>query len=182
MFLLLLIATPSYVAYTLATNPSCTDTFQALNVMDAFLFIVILSLIIVESLADNQQYIFQTEKYRQINAGEELHGKYKDGFCQSGLFAIVRKPNYAAEQSIWITYYLFSVSAASGKILFNWSMTGWVLLVVLFQGSGWLTEMLTIKKYPKYTEYQKRVPLYVPYALHVISLCKSKAKTNKKIE
>ena len=117
-----------------------------------------LACIVIEGIADNQQYAFQTEKYRQRNAGEPLTGDYADGFNQSGLFAIVRKPNYAAEQGIWISFYVFSVSA----IGVNWSGIGWILLVLLFQGSGWFTESLTIPKYPKYTEYQQRVPLYLP--------------------
>ncbi len=135
-FLLLLITTPSFVAYTMATNQSCVDEEGGapLKILDYFAIALVLFFIVVESIADNQQYAFQTEKYRQINAGLELQGEYKDGFCQSGLFSVVRKPNYAAEQAIWISFYLFSVSA-SGRI-FNWSMTGWVLLVLLFQGSG----------------------------------------------
>lgn len=159
--LLLLIATPSFVAYTMATSPLCVqDAAPPLNTMDYVAAALVLFFIAVESIADNQQYTFQTEKYRQINAGLELHGEYKDGFCQSGLFSVVRKPNYGAEQAIWISFYLFSVSA-SGKF-FNWTMVGWVLLVLLFQGSGALTEKLTIMKYTEYAKYQKAVPLYVP--------------------
>lgn len=159
--LLLLIVTPSFVAYTMATDPSCVGSAAPLNLMDWGVAGLIVMFIVIESFADNQQYKFQTEKYRQINAGVKLEGEYKDGFCQSGLFAIVRKPNYAAEQSIWIAYYFFSVSATGGTLM-NWSMVGWVLLVLLFQGSGALTEKLSIMKHPTYTLYQKRVPLYVP--------------------
>ena len=75
-------------------------------------------------------HIHQCENNRQINAGLELHGDYKDGFCQSELFSVVRKPNYGAEQAIWISFYFFSVSAF-GKF-FNWTMVSWVLLVLLF--------------------------------------------------
>ena len=137
--LLLLIASPSFVAYTVATEPACaTTTFVPLNVMDYIIACLVLFFIGVETVADNQQYAFQTEKYRRMDAGvpplEE--GEYKDGFCQSGLFAILRKPNYAVEQCVWISFYLFSISATGGRILLNWSMIGWVLLVLLFQGSG----------------------------------------------
>lgn len=176
-FLLLLIATPSFVAYTVATDPACATTFEPLNAMDFMVAAVILFFIGVETLADNQQYTFQTEKYRQIDAGIQLKGEYKDGFCQSGLFAILRKPNYIAEQCIWISFYLFSVSATGGRILLNWSMIGWVLLVLLFQGSGELTEKLSIKKYPSYKDYQKKVPLYVPNIFHK-KIEGEKTKTN----
>jgi len=161
-FLLLSIASPSFVAYTMATNPSCVgvEGETPLNWMDCVAATLVVLLVVIESIADNQQNQFQTEKYRRINAGMELEGEYKDGFCQSGLFSIVRKPNYAAEQAIWISFYIFSISA-SGEI-FNWSSIGWILLVLLFQGSGALTEKLTLMKYKEYLEYQKRVPLYVP--------------------
>ena len=135
-FLLLWIATPSFVAYTMATNANCVDSYVPLNIVDIIIAAVILALIVIETIADNQQYAFQTEKYRRIGAGITLDGEYKDGFCQSGLFSILRKPNYAAEQSIWICFYLFSVSATGGTKWFNWTIFGWILLVLLFQGSG----------------------------------------------
>ena len=84
---------------------------------------------------------------------------------QSGLFGIVRKPAYAGEQMIWISFYLFSVAAGhehQKERYINWSIGGCILLCLLFQGSGWLTEQISISKYPEYRSYQKRVPLYVP--------------------
>jgi steroid 5-alpha reductase family enzyme len=165
-FLLMLIVAPSYVASTMAKDPSCNAAPLNIFGLDGLATVLMMTFIVIESIADNQQHKFQTEKYRQINAGVNREGDYADGFCQSGLFAIVRKPNYAAEQCIWISFYLFSVAAtatATGGQIFNWSFIGAFLLVTLFQGSGWFTEKLTLIKYPvKYAMYQKRVPLYVP--------------------
>jgi len=159
--LLLLIAAPSFVVYTLSTSPHCEAA--PLNWIDAVATILMLTLVVIETVADNQQYAFQTEKYRRKNAGEKLTGHYKDGFCQSGLFSIVRKPNYAAEQSIWICFYLFSIAASKYGAWLNWSIIGCNLLVSLFGMSGRFTETITVEKYPKYkSEYMKRVPLYVP--------------------
>lgn len=155
MFILLMIASPSYVAYTVA---KCEPT--ELKVLDGVAVVLYVTFIIVESIADNQQFCFQSEKYRRKNAGERLTGEFADGFKQSNMFAIVRKPNYASEQAIWISFYLFSV-AATGRA-WNWSAVGWICLCLLFQTSGWFTERLTRSKYPKYDEYMKRVPLYVP--------------------
>eukprot|EP00553_Chaetoceros_curvisetus_P009541 CAMPEP_0204625084 /NCGR_PEP_ID=MMETSP0717-20131115/10836_1 /ASSEMBLY_ACC=CAM_ASM_000666 /TAXON_ID=230516 /ORGANISM="Chaetoceros curvisetus" /LENGTH=243 /DNA_ID=CAMNT_0051640689 /DNA_START=175 /DNA_END=906 /DNA_ORIENTATION=+ len=161
--LLLLIVTPSFIAYAVAND--CGDgAYPKMNIfgLDGLATILMLTGILVEAIADNQQYKFQEEKYKQINAGIERKGEYADGFCQSGLFSIVRKPNYAAEQSIWISFYIFSIAATGGR-LWNWSALGWILLLILFQGSGALTEKLSLMKYPvRYAEYQKRVPLYVP--------------------
>ena len=167
-FLLMLTAAPSFVASTMATDPSCSTSTNGngkpldMFGLDGIATVMMVVFIVIESIADNQQYEFQKEKYRQIEAvGVEQKGKYADGFRQSGLFAIVRKPNYASEQMIWISYYLFSISA-SGKIL-NWSVIGCTLLVLLFQLSGRFTEKLTLMKYPvAYASYQQRVGLYAP--------------------
>ena len=34
--------------------------------------------------------------------------------------------------------------------------------MILFQGSTWLTELLTSRKYPEYVEYKKRVNKFLP--------------------
>ena len=89
-----------------------------------------------------------------------MHEPFKTGFLQTGLFAVSRHPNYLCEQSIWASLYLFSV-AETGRYL-NWTLTGALLLMLLFQGSGIFTEMISVEKYPKYREYQKKVPMYIP--------------------
>ena len=67
---------------------------------------------------------------------------------------------------MWISYYLFSIapgySQNQEQWYWNWSGGGFVLLCILFQGSGWLTEQISISKYPSYRSYQKKVPLYIP--------------------
>jgi len=180
MLLLWLVATPSLVAYTMAAqqqqqlgteSPSpCGAVYSPYNVygLDGIATILFLFFVGIEAIADKQQYTFQTEKYRKIHAKEELTGEYADGFCQSGLFGVLRKPNYAAEQSIWITYYLFSVAAmkdGEGSVWWNWSAIGWILLVALFYFSGNLTENITLEKYPIYRQYQRSVGCYVPFVV-----------------
>lgn len=162
--LLWLIASPSVVASLVAS--SCGRA--PLNIVDVVATIFFLFAIILESVADNQQYKFQTEKHRKTMLGLELVGEYKDGFKQSDMFAIVRKPNYAAEQLVWIAFYSFSIAATKGCQLWNWSGIGFILLCLLFQGSGWFTENITISKYPKYKEYQKTTPLYLPNPLQLV--------------
>lgn len=162
--LLLLFSSPSLVAWTVSTSPACQSEAVPLNLlgMDGLAAVLFVLSVAVETVADNQQYAFQTEKYRRIDRGEVLTGEYADGFCQSGLFALLRKPNYAAEQCVWISFYLFSV-ASRGAEKWNWSVLGCILLVHLFHASGKLTEGITMKKYPKYAEYMESVPLYVPF-------------------
>jgi steroid 5-alpha reductase family enzyme len=190
-WLLLYIASPSLVAWSMAMKRAhCYDdeglqvSFSSLNALDGLASFVFLCALCIESMADNQQFQFQNKKHalnslsgtfasatRSIMAKSAENKDLVDGFCQSGLFAIVRKPNYAAEQLIWISYYFFSVAASApatwpksqGTMAWvNWSMGGFILLCLLFQGSGWLTEQISISKYPVYRDYQRRVPLYIP--------------------
>jgi len=149
--LILLFTLPAIVALQ---HPSAS-----LNLFDYVATALILFFILTETIADIQQWKFQSRKHAMINAGKELTGDYKKGFLDKGLWAYSRHPNYFSEQAIWICFYLFSV-AASGQ-WFNWTIAGCLLLVVLFQGSSSFSEEISAGKYPDYAAYQKRVPRFV---------------------
>mmetsp|Transcript_21653 Transcript_21653/g.34940 ORF Transcript_21653/g.34940 Transcript_21653/m.34940 type:complete len:255 (+) Transcript_21653:99-863(+) len=125
-FLLLLIVLPQFIA---ASAPG-KDMITTLDLVLALAFLL---LVLVEYIADQQQYDFQTEKYRLKGTGLALYGEYKVGYLRTGLWSISRHPNYFAEQSIWVVYYLFSGAAGAGWL--NASVIGPVLLILLFQGS-----------------------------------------------
>lgn len=127
---------------------------------DYLLAALVVFFIVIEFIADQQQYDFQTEKHRRLKAGEPLE-HYAHGFTRHGLWGIVRHPNYAAEQSIWIVIYFFSVAATGSWA--NWSVAGAVLLVLLFFGSSNFSEAISAEKYPEYKEYQKKVPRFIPF-------------------
>lgn len=131
-----------------------------LSAWDYILSLLFLTAVVIEFIADQQQWNFQTEKYKRIAAGVPLEGMYKDGFVSSGLWKRVRHPNYAAEQSVWIIFYAFTI-AATGRWL-NWSATGCILLLLLFQGSSDFSERISASKYPAYTDYQKRAGRFLP--------------------
>ena len=145
--------------FTLPVLSGLAENAAPLGAWDYVLAAVYVGLAIMEYIADQQQFDFQTEKYRRINAGEPL-GEYADGFVQTGLWSKMRHPNYFAEQSIWVVFYLFSV-AATGEWL-NWTMAGAVLLIILFKGSSDFSEEISAKKYPAYKDYQKRVARFIP--------------------
>jgi steroid 5-alpha reductase family enzyme len=132
----------------------------ALNGVDYLLAALLLLAVAIEFVADQQQYVFQTEKHRRIKAGEAL-GDYEKGFVSTGLWGIVRHPNYAMEQSIWVIFYLFSVNATGQWV--NWTIGGCVLLLILFKGSSDFSEELSANKYPAYKDYQKNVPRFIPF-------------------
>lgn len=93
------------------------------------------------------------------------NGKYSAddfnrGFNVFGLWAYSRHPNFAAEQAIWLDLYQWSAFAT--KSLYHWAGAGSLFLVMLFQGSTWLTERITAGKYPEYKHYQQRVGMFIP--------------------
>ncbi len=145
--------------FTLPVLSGLAENAAPLGAWDYVLAAVYVGLVIMEYIADQQQFDFQTEKYRRINAGEPL-GECADGFVQTGLWSKMRHPNYFAEQSIWVVFYLFSV-AATGEWL-NWTLAGSVLLIILFKGSSDFSEEISAKKYPAYKDYQKRVARFIP--------------------
>ena len=145
--------------FTLPVLSSLFAKPRPLYWIDYLLAGLFLGLLIIEFIADQQQYDFQTEKHRRHQNKEPL-GPYANGFVSTGLWAYVRHPNYAAEQGIWVVFYLFSVSA-TGEIL-NWTIAGAALLIILFKGSADFSEEISASKYPAYREYQQKVPRFFP--------------------
>ncbi|MEZ5020869.1 MAG: DUF1295 domain-containing protein [Bacteroidales bacterium] len=150
--IILLFTTPILMAALFAGAP--------LSIMDIAAAILMLTFLVTETISDNQQFRFQTLK-RKMSGNEEVYSdSLKKGFLAEGLWKYVRHPNFASEQAIWISFYLFSV-AASGKWI-NFTLLGPVLLVILFIGSSIMTENISSSKYPEYTAYQKEVPKFIP--------------------
>jgi len=128
---------------------------------DYILATLLVLLIVMETVADQQQWNYHKEKRKLQSEGGEIPEKYRKGFVHSGLWSLMRHPNYAAEQAIWIVFYFFSV-AATGLWL-NWSIMGAILLVLLFWGSSSFSESISAGKYTEYKDYQKRVPRFLPF-------------------
>ena len=131
--------------------------------VDGLAAALMLGFIAWETVADEQQWAFQTRKWAMIKEGrklEELPAPYDKGFNTTGLWDRSRHPNYFAEQAIWACFYLFSIGAGTGVI--NWSIIGALLLVVLFQGSSSLAEEISGGKYPQYEAYCRSVPRFLP--------------------
>ena len=150
--LLLMITLPMVVAWQGSDKP--------VTIFDLAIAVIYIGFVIIETVADQQQWNFQNEKRRRLKSVEKPEGDYARGFISSGLWARVRHPNYASEQAIWICFYLFSV-AATGRWI-NWSMAGCLLLLVLFQSSSDFSENISSKKYPGYEDFKKRVPRFIP--------------------
>jgi len=150
--LIMLFTLPIIVALQYVAKP--------LGIIDYIAAALMFFFIGFETFADIQQWNFQSKKWAKIRGGEELTGDYKKGFLDKGLWAFCRHPNYLAEQSIWVYFYLFSIAA--GGQWFNWSIAGCLLLIVLFQGSSNFSEEISASKYPEYADYKKNIPRFLP--------------------
>jgi steroid 5-alpha reductase family enzyme len=150
--LILLFSTPLLLA---AMNPE-----KQLSVIDFVAGFVMMGFIIIEGIADTQLFRFHQEKKAGVNETSQYKGSLLKGFFTEGLWKYSRHPNFVCEQGVWIAFYFFGV-AASGQWA-NFSLSGAVLLVLLFIGSSQLTESISSNKYPEYAFYKKEVPKFIP--------------------
>jgi steroid 5-alpha reductase family enzyme len=148
------------LAFTLPMIVLFKHLGEPIGIWQIVLSVVFIGLLVIETIADQQQWDFHKEKNKLKAEGKPLTGEYAEGFVHTGLWAKVRHPNYAAEQGIWVVFYLFSVVATGYPI--NWSMAGCLLLLILFQGSSDFSEGISSGKYPGYKDYQKRVGRFLP--------------------
>lgn len=154
VLLLCFSALPAAVAWQHRDTP--------LSTFDYAVTALFVSVWLIEVVADEQQWNFQTEKWRLRNAGKKPEtDDQRRGFLTEGLFRFSRHPNFWAEQSVWWTFFLFSVTS-SGQWL-NYSLVGALQLSLLFQGSTDYTEKLSLKKYPDYADYQKCTSRLLPW-------------------
>lgn len=158
MILLFTVATPTYILLC-ATNMGMPTTW-----VDTMAPRVILALVLLEFMADQQQWNYQHAK-KQYKATAKVPVGFAQedldrGFVVSGLWTWCRHPNFACEQAIWLVLYQWSNIITDS--LYNWTVAGVIGYLLIFQGSTWLTEMITAGKYPEYKEYQRRVNRFLP--------------------
>lgn len=149
------------ITFPALVSMSSTDSF---GVLDIIATVLTLFFICYETVADEQQWKFQSTKWKMIKEGkklEELPSPYNKGFNTTGLWGYSRHPNYFGEQAIWVSFYVFSIGAGIG--VFNWSIIGALLLIVLFTGSSIFGEEISKSKYPEYTNYIKKVSKFFPW-------------------
>jgi steroid 5-alpha reductase family enzyme len=131
------------------------------------LFLVVgagfLLFLLLETIADHQQWEFQQAKHGLAPAGaaERYYDEIQNGFRSSGLFRYSRHPAYFGELMVWWSVYLLTAVAADQ--LFHYSGIGAVALTLLFVGSTRFTESITASRYPAYAEYQQRTSAIIPW-------------------
>ncbi|KAI8966353.1 DUF1295-domain-containing protein [Daldinia sp. FL1419] len=158
--LLFFLAAPTYIVLLSSRfEPEATA-------VDVVFTMVQLGLILSEWFSDQQQWDYQSAKKEYSKTAKVPRGcgftqeELDRGFITSGLWAYCRHPNFAAEQTIWIVLYQWSCYAS--KSFYNWAALGPVFLIMIFQGSTWLTELISSEKYPEYRTYQRLVRAHMP--------------------
>lgn len=146
---LALIALPAYTAYQHRGTP--------FGVLDGVLTVLFLLFLTGETVADQQQWNFQSWKRAEVAAGRQPSPR----FVQSGLWRLSRHPNFFFENAQWWTIFAFGAVAA-GSVL-QWTVAGVVLLLAVFIGSTTFTEEITKSKYPEYGEFQKTTSAVIPW-------------------
>ena len=145
---------------------ACMDSAAPFGAVDAPAALFAIGFLVLETVADEQQWRFHETKKKLLSGGrklEELPAPYDLGFNTTGLWGRMRHPNYLGEQGIWLSLYFFAVGAGAARMgVFNWTMLGSLLLILLFIGSSSLGESISARKYPKYSSYQRRVMKYLP--------------------
>ncbi|MCQ2387020.1 MAG: DUF1295 domain-containing protein [Clostridia bacterium] len=144
----------------------CVGETAKFGAIDIIVTIVALLFLTLETVADEYQWKFHQTKKKLLSEGKplsELPSPYNKGFNTTGIWNFCRHPNYLGEQGIWFTLYFFSVGAGAVKYgIFNWTIIGSLLLIMIFMGSSRLGEAISVSKYPEYKEYQKKVCRYLP--------------------
>jgi steroid 5-alpha reductase family enzyme len=158
--LLLAISTPAYILLLCST----IKDFPAMTTTDTVISRALVVILLLESLADQQQWAFQYAKkaYKETGKESEFFSKedLERGFVVYGVWSFSRHPNFTCEQAIWLMVYQWGCWQTG--TLYNWTGLGAAGYLAVFQASTILTESITAGKYKEYKEYQKLVSKFVP--------------------
>ena len=160
LFSILFIAFYQQFLFVAFTAPLGVIKEEKPTLISYIFMVTALGFLVVETIADQQQWVFQEAKHHKRPREKKFEEEYKTGFRTSGLFKISRHPNYFGELGFWWSIY-FICSLNSEQVL-NFTFIGPVLLSLLFVGSVNFTEKISQAEYPKYQQYTKEVSAVVP--------------------
>ena len=112
--------------------------------------VIMLLALILESVADHQK-----------SAAKKLR---PDRFCDTGLYRIVRCPNYFAEILFWTGCFISGIGSVFGWEWF-FAVVGYVCIVYIMFGGARRLELRQNSRYgsdPEYREYVARTPIILP--------------------
>lgn len=166
--LLFLVTCPSYISVLVAKLDTVSGV-KPVGALDYFFAGTLVYLIGQTWLADQQQWDYQTAKYKYRETAKVPRGsgftaeEFDLGFRTTGLWAYSRHPNFATEMMVWWTFYLWSSVTAGSP--FNWTAIGPTIYSLIFFGSTPITEWISEGKYPEYKQYRQQVGMFLPKSL-----------------
>merc|ERR1719203_1428612 len=107
----------------------------------------------IEILADRQKTVFKNDPNNR--------GK----FCNAGLWALSRHPNYFGEIVLWIGIFISSASVAQNAGWLAVLSPVWTIVLLVFGSGIPMSEAAALKKYgetPGYKEYLETVSVLIP--------------------
>ena len=145
---------PCFLMYTTQVSPVLyrMDARDYSGNMPVIGVIIMTVAILIESIADRQK--------------SQAKIKNPNRFCDTGLYKIVRCPNYLGEVLFWTGVLVSGFGALRGVIQWAIAVLGYLLLIyVMFSGAKRL-ETRQNKNYwndPEYQRYVKKTPILLPY-------------------
>jgi len=113
--------------------------------------IVMLAGLVLEASADAQK--------------ARLKAMNPKGFVSSGLYGVVRCPNYFGEMVFWFGGFVAGLSAYTSVAAWLIAATGFVCIELIMLGSARRLELKQAERYgsdPAYQTYVRRVPILIP--------------------
>ena len=113
--------------------------------------VIMLLGILLESMAD-----LQKSKAKKINPSR---------FCDTGLYKIVRCPNYLGEVLFWTGVYVSGINTYDGAWQWIVATFGYVCIVYIMFGGARRLELRQNRNYgedPEYQDYVKKTPILIP--------------------
>lgn len=126
--------------------------------------VIMLTGFLIESIADAQKSAFKKE-----------HPKL---FCSTGIFKMVRMPNYFGEMLFWTGSLVAAFASKMEVPIMVSSILGTTCSVFIMFSSGARLDKKQLKNYgnnPDYLEYRKKTPVLIPF-IPLYSLTSEKPK------
>ncbi|KAJ1960748.1 hypothetical protein GGI12_003634 [Dipsacomyces acuminosporus] len=165
--LLYLLAVPLRLLHQNTSN----GVGQEWSIAEGLLAVKMAALLVLEAIADNQQFELQTLKHTLDEVSDRAYAERKRkeveaGFVHTGLWRYSRHPNVLCEQGFWFTLSAFCLVASKADPYSCQTAlyyAGPVILSLLMWGSISLTESISASKYPLYRAYQLKTSKLVPW-------------------
>ena len=115
-------------------------------------FVLMAGGLILEGIADKQKSAFK--------------GNNPSMFCNTGLYSLIRCPNYLGEIIFWIGVWVMGIGFYKTALEWVISLIGMVCIIYIMFGSTKRLEKTQISRYgnlPEFQQYSKTVPILIPW-------------------